>query len=132
MSVVPDARPEAASCIQLVALICKALYLRSELQKWIADAVEFEANADPASVVRIGAMLLISYLPTLMFERLWRIPKTFRSHITTAMTTTAFKIDLIEFAMGMNLFTSHRRTPTTMSVATIWSSGMMGIPFLSQ
>ena len=35
------------------------------------------------------------------------------SHNTTAMTTTAFKIDLIDPAMGMKPLTSQSRTPTT-------------------
>jgi hypothetical protein len=33
-----------------------------------------------------------------------RIPNTFRSHKTTTITTTAFKIDLMEPAMGMTVF----------------------------
>jgi hypothetical protein len=42
-------------------------------------------------------------------------PDTFRSHTTTTITTTAFKIVLIDLAIGINEFTSHRRTPTTIS-----------------
>jgi hypothetical protein len=52
-------------------------------------------------------------------EREWNNPNTLRSHNTTPMTTTAFKIDLILPAMGMNRFTSHKRTPTTMRVSKI-------------
>src|SRR5271154_3913534 len=39
-------------------------------------------------------------------------PKIFRSQRTTAITTTAFKIDLIVPCMGIRL-TSHSSTPTT-------------------
>jgi hypothetical protein len=44
-----------------------------------------------------------------------RSPNRFRSHKTTTITTTAFKIDLIDRAIGMYVFTSQRRTPTTIS-----------------
>jgi hypothetical protein len=53
-------------------------------------------------------------------------PKTFRSHKTTTMTTTAFRIDLMDPAMGMKLFTSQSRTPTTIRVISMLSKGMMG------
>jgi hypothetical protein len=53
------------------------------------------------------------HLPTWILERECKTPKTFRSHKTTRMTTTAFKIDLMEPAIGMKLLTSQRRTPTT-------------------
>jgi len=52
-------------------------------------------------------------------------PKTLRSHKTTAMTTTAFKIDLMELAMGMYELTSQRRTPTTIKTSTTWIKGMI-------
>jgi hypothetical protein len=52
-------------------------------------------------------------------------PKTLRSHKTTAMTTTAFKIDLIEPAMGMYELTSQRRTPTTTRTTTTWIKGII-------
>jgi hypothetical protein len=39
-------------------------------------------------------------------------PKMFRSHNTTPITTTAFKMDLIDPAIGMKLLTSHNKTPT--------------------
>jgi hypothetical protein len=51
-------------------------------------------------------------------------PKTLRSHKTTAMTTTAFKIDLMEPAMGMYELTSQRRIPTTTKTTTTWIKGM--------
>jgi hypothetical protein len=35
-------------------------------------------------------------------EREWNNPNTLRSHSTTQITTTAFKIDLMLPAMGMN------------------------------
>jgi len=40
-------------------------------------------------------------------------PKTLKSHKTTTMMTTAFKIDLMEPAMGMYALMSQRITPTT-------------------
>jgi hypothetical protein len=48
-----------------------------------------------------------------------KIPNTFRSQMITAMTTTAFKIDLIELAMGMYRLMSERITPTTIRSRTI-------------
>ena len=62
--------------------------------------------------------------PTWIREREWNNPNTLRSHNTTQMTTTAFKMDLILPAMGMKLFTSHRRTPTTIRAMRIWMRGM--------
>jgi hypothetical protein len=67
-------------------------------------------NRDVASVVR--------YVPTWIRERELKSPKTFRIHRTTAITTTPFKIDLMEPCMGMKRFTSHRRTPTTMRTSS--------------
>jgi hypothetical protein len=52
-------------------------------------------------------------------------PKTLRSHKTTTMTTTAFKIDLMEPAIGMYELTSQRRTPTTTRTITTWTKGMI-------
>jgi hypothetical protein len=40
------------------------------------------------------------------------------------MITTAFKIDLIDPAIGMKEFTTQRRTPITISDRTICSNGM--------
>src|SRR5271157_3641499 len=45
------------------------------------------------------------------------------------MTTTAFRIDLMELAIGMKLFTSHRRIPTTIRATRIGSNGMFLLPF---
>jgi len=42
------------------------------------------------------------YFPTRILESEPRTPKTFKSHKTTAITTTAFKIVLMEPAIGMN------------------------------
>jgi hypothetical protein len=36
----------------------------------------------------------------------------------TAMTTTAFKIDFMDPAIGMNRLIIHRRTPTTIRTTT--------------
>jgi hypothetical protein len=52
-------------------------------------------------------------------------PKMLRSHKTTAITTTAFKIILMEPAIGMYELTSQRRTPTTIKVSTTWIKGMI-------
>jgi hypothetical protein len=46
-------------------------------------------------------------------------PKTFKSHTTTPITTTALKIDLIDPAIGMKLLTSHNRTPTMIKTINI-------------
>jgi len=40
------------------------------------------------------------------------------------MTTTAFRIDLMELAIGMKLFTNHRRIPTTIRATRIGSNGI--------
>jgi len=47
------------------------------------------------------------------------------SHKTTAITTTAFKIDLIDPAIGTKLFTSQSRTPTTTRAISICNNGMI-------
>jgi hypothetical protein len=57
--------------------------------------------------------------PTRIRESEWNNPNTLRSHNTTPITTTAFKIDLMLPAMGMKRFTSHKRTPTTITVNKI-------------
>jgi hypothetical protein len=59
-----------------------------------------------------------AYLPTWILEKELRIPKTLRSHKTTAIITTAFKMDLMEPAIGMNRFISQRTTPTTIKIIT--------------
>jgi hypothetical protein len=41
------------------------------------------------------------------------------------MTTTALRIDLMLPAMGMKLFTSHRRTPTTIRAKRICMRGIL-------
>jgi len=64
------------------------------------------------------------HLPKCILEREWKIPKTSKSHNTTTITTTAFKIDLIEPAIGMKPLTSQRRTPTTIRISTTWSKGI--------
>jgi len=66
-----------------------------------------------------------SYFPTLMLESSPMSPKTLRSHKTTAMITTAFKIDLMEPAIGMYELTSQRSTPTTTKTTTTWIKGMI-------
>lgn len=57
--------------------------------------------------------------PTRIRERDWSNPNALRSHITTQMTTTAFKIDLMELAIGMKRLISQRITPTTIKVKSI-------------
>jgi hypothetical protein len=61
-------------------------------------------------------------------EREWRTPKAFRSHKTTAITTTIFRMLLIEPAIGMKLFTSQRRKPITIKTATRWIKGIINLP----
>ncbi len=43
----------------------------------------------------------------------------------TQMTTTTFRIDLMDCCMGMKRFTSQSNTPTTIRVITTFKSGMM-------
>jgi hypothetical protein len=63
--------------------------------------------------------------------RMWTLemecktPKTSRSHKTTKITTTAFKIDLMEPAIGIKLLTSQRSTPTTIRVIRTLIKGMI-------
>jgi hypothetical protein len=57
-----------------------------------------------------------------------KIPKTLKSQTTTRITTTAFKIDLIELAIGMKVFTSQSRTPITIRDIRISTTGMSGKP----
>jgi hypothetical protein len=57
--------------------------------------------------------------PTWIFEREWNKPKTLRSHKTTQITTTAFKIDLMLAAIGMKRFTNQSSTPTTIRAKKI-------------
>jgi hypothetical protein len=59
-----------------------------------------------------------SYLPTRIVESSPISPKTLRSHKTTTMITTAFKIDLMEPAIGMYELMSQRITPTTTKTTT--------------
>jgi hypothetical protein len=63
--------------------------------------------------------LRLAYAPTWIRERECKSPKTSKSHKTTPITTTAFKIDLIDPAIGMKLLTSHSRTPTTIRAINI-------------
>src|ERR1035438_3384042 len=55
-------------------------------------------------------------------------PKTFSSHTTTTIMTTAFRIDLMEPAIGMKLLTSQRSTPTTTRAIKICTKGVCAIP----
>jgi hypothetical protein len=65
------------------------------------------------------------YFPTRILESSPMSPKTLRSHKTTTMITTAFKIILMEPAMGIYELTSQRTTPTTIKVSTNWIKGMI-------
>lgn len=67
---------------------------------------------EPTRGPRAGANRTRNH-PTWILEMEWKSPNTFRSHKTTTMTTTAFRIDLMELAMGTKRFTSQSRTPTT-------------------
>jgi hypothetical protein len=55
-------------------------------------------------------------------------PKTFSNHRTTAITTTALRIDLIEAAMGINRLTSQSKTPTTINVRIMLIKGIADLP----
>jgi hypothetical protein len=65
------------------------------------------------------------YFSTRILESSPMSPKTLRSHNTTTMITTAFKIILMEPAIGMYELTSQRPTPTTIKVSTNWIKGMI-------
>ena len=54
-----------------------------------------------------------------ILETEWNNPNTFRSHKDRPMTTTAFKIDLMEPAIGLKLLTNQTRTPTTFRATKI-------------
>src|SRR5207237_10035561 len=54
--------------------------------------------------------------PTRSREKEWSNPNALSSHTITQMTTTEFKIDLMQLAIGMNRLISHRMTPTTIKV----------------
>src|ERR1700683_5414218 len=64
-------------------------------------------------------LLRLAYAPTWIREKAWNSPKTFSNHKTTAITTTAFKIDLIVPCIGMKRLINQSRTPTTISTITI-------------
>jgi hypothetical protein len=51
-------------------------------------------------------------------------PNTFSNQTTTQITTTAFRIDLIEPAMGMNVFINHSKIPTTIKAMTTCIKGI--------
>jgi len=65
-----------------------------------------------------------------MCARLLNSPKTLRSHKTTAMTTTPFKMDLIVACIGKNRLTSHSKTPTTISTINMLINGIVP-PYLA-
>jgi len=46
-------------------------------------------------------------------------PKTDSSHNITAITTTTFKIDFIDEAIGINLLTKPNKNPTTIKTIII-------------
>jgi len=69
-------------------------------------------------------------LPMWILERLWNSPKTFRSHNTTTITTTAFKMDLIVPCIGIKRLTSQSRRPTTTRTITTCSKGIWQSPSL--
>jgi hypothetical protein len=66
-----------------------------------------------------GRSFRLAYVPTCIREREWNSPKMFSSHKTTAITTTAFKMDLIVPCIGMKLLTSQSRTPITTRTTSI-------------
>src|ERR1035438_3024996 len=57
------------------------------------------------------------HFPMRIPEKEWRSPVTFSIHRTTAMTTTALRIDLMVLCIGIKRFTSQRTTPTTISTS---------------
>ncbi len=59
--------------------------------------------------------------------RLPQTPNTFNNQITTAITTTAFKILLMVPCMGMYLLISQSTTPTAIRTRTIVMIGMVKV-----
>jgi hypothetical protein len=55
---------------------------------------------------------------------LFKIPNTFRSQITTTITTTTLRILFILLSMGIKVFTSHNKTPTTIKVIIMVKRGI--------
>jgi len=51
-------------------------------------------------------------------------PNTFKSHKTTTIATTAFRMDLIVPCIGMYRLISQSNTPTTIKTITIFINGM--------
>jgi predicted secreted protein len=86
---------------------------------FVSPKLRLETNLSPL------ALNQESYFPTRIVESSPMSPKTLRSHKTTTMITTAFKIILMEPAIGMYELTSQRRTPTTIKVSTTWIKGMI-------
>lgn len=68
------------------------------------------------------------HFPRRILDREPKTPKTFRSHKTTAMITTAFKIVLMEPAIGINRLINQRITPTTIRTTMTWIKGMSNTP----
>ena len=93
------------------------------VKKEIEDGVVVKVYSVPVRSVVWCLSLSFSckflYLPMCILETEWNNPNTFRSHKNTPMTTTAFKIDLMEPAIGMKLLTSQRRTSTTFRATKI-------------
>jgi len=89
-------------------------FRRRSLFAWGAIVVSVQRhNAHPLHSCRLA------YAPTRMWENAWKSPKMFRSHKTVAITTTAFKMDLIVPCIGMKRLTSQSRTPTTSRIISI-------------
>jgi hypothetical protein len=65
-----------------------------------------------------------AYMPMWMRDIEWITPNMLSSHTTTQTTTTKFRIDLIDPAIGINRLINHRATPTTISTTTMFSKGM--------
>ena len=68
------------------------------------------------------------YPSTRICEKELNSPNTFKSHNTTTITTTAFKMDLIVPYIGMKRLISQSKTPTTIKTVTTVSNGISHRP----
>ncbi len=59
-----------------------------------------------------------------MLDKELKTPKTLSSHITITINTTMLSMFLIFESIGIYLFTSHRRKPTTMRIIRMLIKGI--------
>jgi len=110
----------------LTPLGSQVLGQAADIEKDPLDLPQAGAGQDSAAaVIPQDVQGFDVYFPTRILESEPRTPKTFKSHRTTAITTTAFRIVLMEPAIGMNRLMSQRTTPTTIRTTTTWIKGII-------